>query len=68
MEKQKVKVNKVNLGKYDCDSIIVKLDNIDTEICFSKDINVSQFEGKEVNIVLGENGYVIEPIKATQSK
>ena len=62
----KVKVEKVIVGIYDYDSIFVKIDNKDVEIVFKKEDKVSQYEGKEVNLV-NENGlYKIKSIIASK--
>lgn len=56
----KVKVEKVNIGVYDYDSIVVNIENKKTEIVFSKKDNVSQYEGKEVELVTENNLYKIK--------
>lgn len=64
----KVKVEKVNIGIYDYDSIIVKIENTDTEIVFPKKDKVIQYEGKEINLE-GEKGiYKIKQVTSTAKK
>lgn len=64
----KVKVEKVINGKYEYDSIITKIDNQTTEIVFSKKDNVSQYEGKEVELVKDNNMYSIKSISNSTVK
>lgn len=61
----KVKVEKVNVGIYDYDSIVVNIENKKTEIVFSKKDSVSQYEGKEVELVNEKGVYEIKPITAS---
>lgn len=61
----KVKIEKVNIGLYEYDSIIAKIDNKKTEIVFSKKDSVSQYEGKEVELVNEKGVYEIKPITAS---
>lgn len=64
----KVKVEKVNVGIYDYDSIVVNIDNKKTEVVFLKKDNVSQYNGKEIDLV-NENGiYKIKPLSVTVKK
>ena len=58
----KVKVGKVAIGLYDYDSIFVKIDGKETEIVFSKSEKVSQYEGKEVELVNDKGVYKIKPV------
>ena len=58
----KVKVEKVAIGLYDYDSIFVKIDGKDTEIVFSKSEKVSQYEGKEIELVDDKGVYKIKPV------
>ena len=44
----KTKIEKVNIGIYEYDSIVVNIDNKKTEVVFNKTENVSQYEGKEI--------------------
>jgi len=55
-----VKVEKVNIGLYDVDSIVVNINNTKTEICFSKKDNISKFQGKEVLIIRQDGKYIIQ--------
>lgn len=64
----KVKVEKVNIGVYDYDSIVVNIENKKTEIVFSKKDNVSQYEGKEVELVTENNLYKIKSATTSVSK
>ena len=64
MEKVKIKIKDVYIGKYDCDSIIVSLNGKKTEICFDKLDNISQYKGDEAYIAFDKNIYTIEPIKS----
>ena len=57
----KVKVEKAVVGIYDYDSILVKIDGGDTEIAFRKEDNVSQYEGKEIELVNDKGVYKIKP-------
>lgn len=61
----KVKVEKVNVGIYDYDSIVINIENKKTEIVFSKKDSVSQYEGKEVELVNEKGVYEIKPITAS---
>lgn len=58
----KVKVEKVNIGIYDYDSIVVNINNKKTEIVFNKSDNVSQYDGKEVELVKEKNLYKIKSV------
>lgn len=64
----KVKVEKVNIGIYDYDSIVVNIENKKTEIVFSKKDNVSQYEGKEVELVTENNLYKIKSVTTPTTK
>ena len=57
----KVKVEKVVVGVYEYDSILVKIDGKDTEIVFKKEDKVSQYEGKEIELVNDKGVYKIKP-------
>jgi hypothetical protein len=63
MDKTKVEILSVNIGRYDVDSISVILDDKLTEICFDKTVNVSQYKGKEVYLIKENGVYKIEPIE-----
>lgn len=64
----KAKVEKVNIGVYDYDSIVINIENKKTEIVFSKKDNVSQYEGKEVELVKENNMYSIKSISNSTVK
>lgn len=60
----KVKVEKVVVGVYEYDSIFVKIDGEDKEIVFKKEDKVSQYEGKEIEMVNDKGIYRIKPVVA----
>ena len=62
----KVKVEKVNIGLYEYDSIVVKIDNKKTEIVFKKEDNISQYEGKEIDLICEKGVYKIKPFVVNQ--
>ena len=64
----KAKVEKVNVGTYDYDSIVVNIENKKTEIVFSKKDNISQYECKEVELVKENNIYSIKSVSNSTSK
>ena len=64
----KTKIEKVNIGVYDYDSIVVNIENKKTEIVFSKKDNVSQYEGKEVELVTESNLYKIKSATTSTTK
>lgn len=64
----KVKVEKANVGIYDYDSIVVNIENKKTEIVFKKEDKVSQYEGKEVELVNEKGVYQIKPITVSTKK
>lgn len=61
MEKTKVKVLDVIIGKFDYDSIIVQVDNVKTEICFNKEVNISEYKGKYIYLTKENGKYKITP-------
>lgn len=61
MEKTKVKVLDVIIGKFNYDSIIVKIDGVETEICFNKEVNVSEYNGKDAYLIKENDQYKITP-------
>ena len=63
----KVKVEEVAIGLYDYDSIFVKIDNKLTEIVFKKEDKVSQYEGKEIELVNDKGVYKIKPAFAKKN-
>ena len=62
----KLKIEKVNVGIYEYDSIIVKIDGKETEIVFKKEDKVSQYEGKEVELINDKGVYKIKPAIASK--
>lgn len=58
----KVKVEKVIAGVYEYDSIFAKIDGKLTEIVFRKEDKISQYEGKEVELVNDKGVYKIKPM------
>lgn len=64
----KVKVEKANVGIYDYDSIVINIENKKTEIVFPKKDNVSQYEGKEIELVKENNMYSIKSISNSTAK
>ena len=58
----RVKVEKAVVGVYDYDSIFVKIDNKLTEIVFKKEDKISQYEGKEIELVNDKGIYKIKPV------
>lgn len=64
----KVKIEKVIIGNYGYDSIITNINNKRIEIIFEKKDNISQYDGKDVDLV-NENGiYKIKPITNSTNK
>ena len=63
----KVKVEKVVVGVYEYDSIFVKIDGKDKEIVFKKEDKVSQYEGKEIELVNDKGVYKIKPAFAKKN-
>ncbi len=62
----KTKIEKVNIGIYDYDSIVAEIDGKKTEIVFNKKENVAQYEGKEVDLVNDKGVYKIKPLAFTK--
>ena len=62
----KVKVEKVFVGIYEYDSIFVKIGGKDVEIVFKKEDNVSQYDGKEIELIDNKGFYKIKPVVATK--
>ena len=56
----KVKVEKVTVGNYEYDSILVTLEGKKTEIVFKKDVNLAQYEGKEIELTNEKGIYQIK--------
>lgn len=63
----KVKIEKIIDGKFDYDSIIVKINNEHTEIVFNKNKNLKQYEGKSVELVETNGIYDIKSTSSTSS-
>ena len=63
----KVKVEKVIVGIYDYDSILVKIDGKDTEIAFRKEDKISQYEGKEIDLTNDKGIYKIKPVSSKKN-
>lgn len=64
----KVKVEKANVGIYDYDSIVVNIEGKKTEIVFRKEDKVSQYEGKEIELVTENNLYKIKSVITSAKK
>ena len=64
----KVKVEKVIIGAYEYDSIVVDIDGKTTEIVFDKKENVAQYEGKEIDLVFEKGIYKIKPLNIGKKK
>lgn len=64
----KVKVEKVIVGNYEYDSILVTLESKKTEIVFKKDANLVQYEGKEIELTNEKGVYQIKPVASTAKK
>lgn len=64
----RTKVEKVNIGIYEYDSIVVNIDNEKTEIVFKKGDNVAQYDGKEIELLNEDGIYKIKAISAPQKK
>lgn len=60
MNKILVKIEKINIGLYETDSVVVNVDNVKTEICFSKKDNISQYQNKEVWLTYKGGKYIIQ--------
>lgn len=56
----KVKVEKVTVGNYEYDSILVTLEGKKTEIVFKKNVNLAQYEGKEIELTNEKGVYQIK--------
>ena len=64
----KTKIETIEVGKFDVDSIVIKNDDKDIEICFDKKLNITQYIGKEV-IIKNEDGvFTITEDVPVQSK
>lgn len=61
----KIKVEKVTIGNFGYDSITVKIDGKETEICFDKKDNVSKYYGKMIELVSNKGVYSIKEVKET---
>jgi hypothetical protein len=58
----KVKIENIVIGNFDVDSITVNINNVETQICFSKDIDVSKYNGKDVELIKKDGIYTITDI------
>lgn len=63
MDKIKVFVEKINIGKHNTDSMIVSMNNKKTLICFDKSENITQYENKEIYLYRINGIYKINSIK-----
>lgn len=57
----KTKIKDVIVGVYEYDSVIVDIDGKTTEIVFDKKDNISQYNGKEVELAYNKGVYTIKP-------
>lgn len=64
----KVKIEKVTVGNYEYDSILVTLEGKKTEIVFKKDENLEQYEGKEIELTNEKGVYQIKLATSTTKK
>lgn len=62
----KTKIKDVIIGAYEYDSIVVDIDGKTTEIVFDKKENVSQYKGKDVDLVCEKGVYKIKPFAANK--
>lgn len=60
MDKLKVKVISTTIGRFDVDSIQVKIDDNLIEICLDKSVNVTQYSGKEILLSMKNDKYEVE--------
>lgn len=58
----KAKVESVVIGNYDVDSILTVVNGKETQICFTKDINVSKYTGSEIELIIKDGTYTITDI------
>jgi len=58
----KVKVESVNVGNFEYDSIIVTLNDEKTEIVFNKKDNVLKYEGKMVELEKNNGTYTVKEV------
>lgn len=56
----RVKIKDTVIGIYEYDSIVVDIEGKTTEIVFNKKDNVSQYKGKEVELVNDKGVYTIK--------
>lgn len=61
MEKLKVKVMSTTIGRFDVDSMQIKIDDELIDICFEKSVNIAQYNGKEIVLLRKNNKYEVEP-------
>ena len=62
MDKIKTKVLDVTIGKYEFDSITVKLNDVKTEICFDKKDDVIKYIDTDIYLSNKNGEYFITPI------
>lgn len=60
MDKIKAKVISSEIGKFDVDSITIKLEDKITSICFDKSKNIAQFDGRDIYLINNNGVYNIE--------
>lgn len=61
MNKIKTKVISSEVGKFEVDSIAVKVDGAIISICFEKDCNITQYDGKDIYLINNDGVYTVEP-------
>lgn len=64
----KTKIEKVNIGIYEYDSIVANIEDKKTEIVFKKDANLAQYEGKEIELTNEKGVYQIKLATSTTKK
>lgn len=60
MDKLKVKVISTTIGRFDVDSIQVKIDDDLIDICLDKSVNATQYSGKEILLSMKNDKYEVE--------
>ena len=61
MQTIRAKVQNVNIGKYDVDSIVTTIEGKTIEICFEKKYEVLKYLGNDVILSVNDGKYSIEP-------
>lgn len=64
----KVKIESVNTGSFDYDSVLVTIDKNKTEIVFDKKDDVKKYEGKFIDLVEENGVYKINELKPSEAK